>query len=324
TLTIIFIASNHIYHEKPSFDPIFPATEPRYFSKEREPYYYNSDPRARVLACADATELCSPDGQTCWSMTMPLPPSVPNIPSYWFMKWSLENSNTYESIKWRLGSALLAQESISQSVSKPLPNNQWELEARQFFAASLARIQYDAWGIARGEDHDRPGYVEVTPAEAQGQLCRLYKFNSIGYTNVNLLGFIGLPLAAIVVWILSWEIKTPVTKSGTPVATASGINADTTAGITGGTTPGMTPGTTTEISVGTTPNTTASTRSGHSGNVSHDSGPMVIDIIAKFVGFRILDLIVGICRYSARAGCAIAHLWKNRKTGLMSTDSGEG
>ena len=195
----------HIYHVKQSFDPIFPASEPRYFEGFREPFYYNADPRARALACVDTSELCSPDGTTCWSMTSPLPPDIQSSPAYWLMKWSLENSNTYESIKWRLGTALLAQESISQSVSNPLSPYQWQLEANQLFATSLARVQYDAWKIATGEDRERPGYVEVTPDEAKGRLCRLYKFKSSDYTNINLAAFVGLPLLAITIFILSWD-----------------------------------------------------------------------------------------------------------------------
>ncbi|CAD6575328.1 MAG: hypothetical protein ASARMPRED_007188 [Alectoria sarmentosa] len=207
TLTIIFVSSMHIYHVKPSFDPIFPSHEPRYFEDFREPLYYNADPRARALACVDTSELCSPDGETCWSMTSPLPPDIQSSPEYWLMKWSLENSNTYDSIKWRLGTALLAQESVSQSVSIPLSPYQWQLEASQLFATSLARIQYDAWKIATGEDRERPGYIEVTPDEATGRLCRLYKFKSSDYTNINLAAFVGLPLLAMTIFVLSWDAR---------------------------------------------------------------------------------------------------------------------
>lgn len=203
----MFISSMHIYHVKPSFDPLFPATTPRYFPDEHYPYYYNADPRARPFACVDTSELCSPSGETCWSMKTPLPTDSPNTTAYWLMKWSLENSNTYESIKWRLGSALLAQESVSQSVSIPLPENQWEIEARQLFATSLARIQYDAWGIARGEGRGQPGYIEVTPDEGRDKLCSFYKFRSTGYTNMNLIGLISLPLMALVIFILSLDVS---------------------------------------------------------------------------------------------------------------------
>jgi hypothetical protein len=61
TLAIFFITSMHIYHIKPSNDPIFPATTPIYFPGYRDPYYYNDDPRAQTLACVDTTTLCSLD-----------------------------------------------------------------------------------------------------------------------------------------------------------------------------------------------------------------------------------------------------------------------
>ncbi|KAL2048570.1 hypothetical protein N7G274_000482 [Stereocaulon virgatum] len=125
--------------------------------------------------------------------------------AYWFMKWSLENSNIYDSIKWRLGTALLAQESVSQWVSIPLPPDQWQLEANQLFATSLARVQYDAWSIATGEDRQRPGYVDKTPDEAKGQLCGLYKFKTLDFTNINLAAFIGLAVLAIFVFILGLD-----------------------------------------------------------------------------------------------------------------------
>ena len=208
TLTIMFVTSMRIFHTRPSLDPIFYANEPQYFDDLGETYYYNSDPRARPLACVDLSEVCSPDGQTCWSMDSPVPHGVDSPPAYWLMKWSLENSNSYDSIKWRLGSALLAQESISQYVSRPLSSAQWQLEASQLFATSLARIQHDALGIATGEDHEKPGYLEATPDEAKGQLCGLYKFKTTQYTNVNLAWFILLPLLSIAIFLFTWKART--------------------------------------------------------------------------------------------------------------------
>ena len=208
TLTIMFVSSTHIYHTERSFDPIFYANEPRYFEGSRAPFYYNSDPRARVLACVDKSAVCSPDGNICWSMTAPVPETVSSSAEYWLMKWSLENSNIYNSVKWRLGTALLAQERVSQYVSLPLPSDQWQIEASQLFATSLARIQYDALGIATGEDRQRPGYVEVTPDEARGNLCGRYKFKSPDYTNINLVAFIALNLLAIAITILSLNAST--------------------------------------------------------------------------------------------------------------------
>ena len=141
-------------------------------------------------------------------MTAPVSEKVSSSAAYWLMKWSLEDSNIYDSVKWRLGTALLAQESVSQFVSLPLPSDQWQLEASQLFATSLARIQYDALGIATGEDRQRPGYVEVTPDEAKGTLCGIYKFKSPDHTNINLIAFIGLNILAIAIIILSLNAST--------------------------------------------------------------------------------------------------------------------
>ena len=211
----MFISSAHIYHTEPSYDPIFYADEPRYFSNLRKPYYYNADARARPLACIDTSELCSSDGKTCWSMRSPIPAKTAFPQAYWLMKWSLENSNTYKTIKWRLGAALLAQRKVSSYVSIPLVPYQWELEASQLFATSLARIQYDTWAIATGEDGDEAGYIEVTPVEGKGQLCGMYKFKTNDYTNVSLAAFIGLIVLAMTIWILSWEV---VSSRGTAFA----------------------------------------------------------------------------------------------------------
>lgn len=85
-------------------------------------------------------------------MTAPIPENIPTPPAYWMMKLSLENSNIYDSILKRLGTALLAQHKITQYTSEPLSDDHWMLEARRLFEISLARIQFDAWNIASGED----------------------------------------------------------------------------------------------------------------------------------------------------------------------------
>jgi hypothetical protein len=198
----MFLSSIHILHVTPNLDQIFRATTPYYDESSSQPYYYNSDPRARPLACIDTSELCSPDGKHCWSMKSAAPKSA----AFMLTELSLASSTIYDSIKSRLATALLAQESVGQYVSGPLDPRQWEVEAAQLFATSLARIQYDAWGIATAEDRERPGYVEDSPEWARGQLCDIYKFKiGVGYTNVNIIAYICIVFAAGAVWILSWK-----------------------------------------------------------------------------------------------------------------------
>ena len=132
---------------------------------------------------------------------------VQNATAYWLMKYALGNSNTYDSIKLRLGNALLAQQRIGQARSLPLKDDHWEYEAAQLLATSLARAQFDAWSIACGEDHERPGYKDLTPDQVKGKLCGLYKFNKDGYINIELGAFIGLLLVWPITFILARETK---------------------------------------------------------------------------------------------------------------------
>ena len=123
------------------------------------------------------------------------------------MKWSLEASTMAETIKWRQGSALLAQERIGQSRSLPLANDHWKLEAARMFETSLARIQFDAWAIASGEGSEFKDFVEVTPDEGRGQLCSLYKINSPFHSNINLFALGGIIGGVAIVFILSIEVR---------------------------------------------------------------------------------------------------------------------
>lgn len=118
-------------------------------------------------------------------------------PQYWLLKFSLESSSIFDSINRRLGSALLAQEMVAQYNSPALNDTHWMDEAERLFATSLARIQFDAFNIASGEDqvHEVDGYVKQTPDEA-GELCGLYKFQSTGYTNLNY----------VMLWVLGWPV----------------------------------------------------------------------------------------------------------------------
>ncbi|KAM7214438.1 hypothetical protein V8F06_010195 [Rhypophila decipiens] len=195
TITIMLISPLHIYYLKPSADPIFGADKKCYIEGYQQPFYCRkSDPKARLFACIDRHELCTPSGETCWSINdeeAELRTKASSSPSYWLMKLSLYSSSMYDSIVWRLGNALIAQERVAQFISTPLPDNHWFAEVERGFASSLARIQFDAWeissGIGRQHEGD-DGYVEYTPVEA-GDMCGLYKFKSTGYKNVDATAF---------------------------------------------------------------------------------------------------------------------------------------
>ena len=64
-----------------------------------------------------------------------------------------------QAIRFRIGSALMAQESVGDFESRKLPEDQWKVEAEPLYNASLARIQYDALDIATNFGHEEPSSV---------------------------------------------------------------------------------------------------------------------------------------------------------------------
>lgn len=178
--TLIFVSSHRLWHYEPSDDPIFPATSK---SPNHPDWWYNGDRKARPLVCVDTTEVCA-NGKC-----HPRNSSLTTDPAWWLMKLSLEKSNAYEVLEHRLGAALLAQQKISGYFTSGLDPEQWKVEARALFATSLARVQWDLWSIATGEDVGVPGYKDYTADQAKGRLCRLYKFRKRGFVNIHVAWF---------------------------------------------------------------------------------------------------------------------------------------
>jgi hypothetical protein len=220
----MFINPLHILYLKASADPIFVADHAFYYPDDPVPIYYKNDAMYRVLACLDTKVICLPNGGPC----RPLvggggggvdgkrghddDPDEDLPPEYWLLKWSLDHSDTYYSIAKRLGTALAAQDMISQYTSVPLGDRHWVLEAERLFATSLARVQFDAWSVGSGEDAPRlgeEGYRDETPAGV-GNLCGRVKFRSSGYTNVDALRFWLVMAITPLAWLLSLEVRTVV------------------------------------------------------------------------------------------------------------------
>ncbi|KAI4662651.1 uncharacterized protein J4E79_003960 [Alternaria viburni] len=208
TLSLIFVTALRILYTKRSNDPVFPADKAFQYPGDKGFYYYNSQPKARAFACIDETIFCAPSGSPCWHANDAIPAGGSNTSSYWFLKYALKSSNTYDAIKLRLGSGLLAQQRVGQSRSMPLADNHWQLEAEHLFKTSLARAQFDAWSIASAEDHDNPTYTDTLPDEARGNMCGLFKFQASGYINIRILPFVWLMLAWPLMLILSIELRT--------------------------------------------------------------------------------------------------------------------
>lgn len=209
-LTIVFVTPLHIIYTKPSNDPIFRADTKFRYPGETRDYYKNGSPKSRAFACIDETLFCEASGTYCWHEHETIPkeaPDVKNDPAYWFMLYSLKKSNTYDSIKLRLGSSLIAQQRVGLARSQPLLDNHWQLEAEHMFKTSLARAQFDAWSLASGEDHDDATYMNTVPGKA-GDMCGLFKFHARGFVNVQIWPFSLLCSILPLTLIFSVETKT--------------------------------------------------------------------------------------------------------------------
>lgn len=173
-------------------------------------YFKNGSPKSRSFACIDETRLCDPTNTYCWHEYAKIPDPVSHIakdPAYWFMVNALKKSNTYDSIKLRLGSSLLAQQRVGEARSQALANNHWELEAEHMFKTSLARAQFDAWSLASGEDHDQDTYKNTVDEFAES-MCGLFKFRAAGHVNIRMWPFWLLCSVLPITFLLSVELKT--------------------------------------------------------------------------------------------------------------------
>ncbi len=198
----------------PNDDPVFVADLPIRLPGSNSPVWVKDDAKYRPLACVDTTWLCPPDsdGTDCWSMAddrMDLADDGKKNPvsGYWLMKLSLAHSDVYNSIQRRLGTGLVGQEMLSLYISVALGSQHWALEAERLFQTSLARIQFDAWNIASGQDHvheAEDGWINETPEEA-GDLCGIFKYQGSGYTNIMLAIYIPLFLLTPALWLFSLE-----------------------------------------------------------------------------------------------------------------------
>jgi hypothetical protein len=216
-LTLIFISSLRIYYKEWSNDPIFPADKEVYLEGERKPWFRNSDPRARPLACINYIEVCLGDAKTCWPMNDHLPKDASNNtisppPEFWLMYASLLKTDIYNAIEKRLGRGLIAQSKVSQYFSEALGDYHWVDEVEQLVATSHARTQINTWSVAKGEDSVHEGkdeYILITPEKIYGNLCGIFKYNPPGYASIRFAPLIFILLSFPTFLLLSRKWRWP-------------------------------------------------------------------------------------------------------------------
>jgi hypothetical protein len=219
---------------------MFPADERISLRGERTPWFRNSDPRARPLACVDQIEVCSGDGKACWLWDGPIPKDDSKEdmilpPEFWLMFIALRKTNVINAIEKRLGRALIAQSKVSEFFSQPLGDYHWVDEVERFVATLHAMTQINSWSTASGEDsiHEgRDGYTLRTSDPGYGNLCDKFKFRPQGYTSILSIPFWFIVFSLPTFWLLSrkwssvcwvWRLVRGVLTTSNEVTTNPGL-----------------------------------------------------------------------------------------------------
>lgn len=185
-------------------DPVFPAKSYRALPESTAPSflpegYFNDNEYASVINCEESVEICDSHINKCWSLKMGWMP-----PGERLQNWdhsNFVNLNEHEFALTLLRSAL-ADSCIVLSTGleaashckfydcTDLPHDQWILEVRRWFEASLARIQFNVLDIARGTGNQGEDYKDIDPMYRG--ICKMVKFKSNGWRNVNFWGLLSL------------------------------------------------------------------------------------------------------------------------------------
>jgi hypothetical protein len=212
TTSLLLIRSRNNYHKTSRDDPIFPAQFQVDPPIRPYPLFYNGDPIATALACVDTVSVCHDNERLCWNnINNPINELPLHIEKtgYYMLNIALIRSNICNSIILRGGSALDAQSklqaNLSVPLSLPLAPEQWKVEVRAFFKASLARIQIDLRDYMRGAAANEAGFENHTDS-GYTDMCDAYKFRTVGWTNINAWALWLLIILVVIVYSLSWEL----------------------------------------------------------------------------------------------------------------------
>jgi hypothetical protein len=209
-VTLMLVFSQRNFHRERRSDPIFPATSMLLIGSDI--LYLNRDYVATVLACTDKTTICDVNGEVCWNaLDDPLskPKDEAESNGLFMLQMALLRSRICFSALYRGGNALDATSKLVVYQSLPLAKEQWKVEAKHLFATSLARMQIDLRDHIRGTAAHQPGFVNKMPLGRRG-VCSQYKFKSNGWTNIGVWGFVCAMTVSVVVFTLTYQIKSPV------------------------------------------------------------------------------------------------------------------
>jgi hypothetical protein len=201
TATLIIVSNAGISYPQKQTDPIFPAE-----STDKDKWYYNTRWHGSVLGCLDRTYVCLSD-EICGGLQEleALGYSYDKrVTVLLYLFFSLLLSGIGSSLAYRTAEALDANAKLVNGTSYLLDAEQWKVEVTQLFQTSLARIQITARDIARANPNTPHAHSTNLADEHPElrELCRMYKFRSVGWRNVGVFGFLGAIAVGLMVLFL--------------------------------------------------------------------------------------------------------------------------
>lgn len=166
---LLYIANQgDIKYPKPSYDPVFPATERREF--DIGTFFGHSTTESRMLGCVDTIELRSSKKPDQWYDYHERPP-ISSFSNHQerggaaILFHTLQYSNVGSSLMLRQHNGLEVSKLTKRGYSMALTKEQWKVEAQQLFEASLTRIQIAMKDVALGTPAKYPNTIRVSPPE---------------------------------------------------------------------------------------------------------------------------------------------------------------
>lgn len=157
------------------------------------PPFYRADNFYRVMGCTEQYQIC-PTGEETDSCTTTdsrfhvyqqlheIGLNEAQIVTAELIMNISETANIFTSVFGIGSAALLAHDLVFQDLlSEGLPNNQWELEAVNFFAISLARLQASVLQFSsKSSEVAEDQHVVAASTDQQKYLCNNQKIRDIG------------------------------------------------------------------------------------------------------------------------------------------------
>lgn len=227
-MSLFFLAPNSIEFTSPVDDPWFSAHRAAYRTINSIPSnvtlnqtWFYADSLVSVLGCTDQHQYCNPNNGKCTPLSgYTLTDSAQQdlgFNDYQTHTYSLIANpafyyQPYSIIKAQSVSALIASETVSETIQISLPSNQWTIEVSSWFATTLASLQRYPVDYASGPsdvDTAAGGEILMDHNTIDESLCNNQKVHANGgYQNFSMLGLCIIIVIGAIIMTLSFVIET--------------------------------------------------------------------------------------------------------------------